>query len=126
MASFRFPRNNRLNSSVDFDRVFKETDFKVSNHFLLLLAHTNQFEHSRLGLIVGKKKIGHAVDRNRIKRRLRESFRTKQGSLPHLDIIALIRSGPGPQEDTQLSTQIDDLFDRLIEISRVEPLEDSR
>lgn len=126
MTSFGFPRSNRLNSSADFDRVFKGTDFKVSNRFLLLLARTNQADHSRLGLIVGKKKIGHAADRNRVKRRLRESFRMRQHGLPHLDIIALIRNDSGLQENSQLSIQIGDLFDRLIDISCVDPLIDNR
>ncbi|MBV1914649.1 MAG: ribonuclease P protein component [Pseudomonadales bacterium] len=124
MASFEFPRNSRLNSPTDFDRVFKETDFKVSNRFLLLLARTNQTEQARLGLIVGKKKIGHAVDRNRVKRRLRESFRVKQAELLDLDIIALVRSDSGPKEDNQLSMQIGALFDRLIDISNTERSKD--
>lgn len=126
MTSFGFPRSNRLNSSADFDRVFKGTDFKVSNRFLLLLARANQADHSRLGLIVGKKKISHAADRNRVKRRMRESFRMRQNDLPQLDIIALIRNNPGAQEDSQLSIQIGDLFDRLIDISSVDPLTENR
>lgn len=124
MTSFGFPRNNRLNSSSDFDRVFKETDFKVSNRFLLLLASTNQVNQSRLGLIVGKKKIGHAVDRNRVKRRLRESFRLKQVEFADLDIVALVRSDSGPSEDNQLSMQIGALFDRLIDVSSAESFKD--
>ena len=124
MTSFGFPRNNRLNSSADFDRVFKETDFKVSNRFLLLLARTNQVNQSRLGLIVGKKKIGHAVDRNHVKRRLRESFRLRQVELVDLDIVALVRSDSGPREDSQLSMQIGVLFDRLIDVSSTESFKD--
>ena len=124
MTSFEFSRNSRLNCPADFDRVFKNTDFKVSNRFLLLLARTNQTEQPRLGLIVGKKKINHAVDRNRVKRRLRESFRVKQAELLDLDIIALVRSDSGPEEDSQLSMQIGALFDRLIDISSAERSKD--
>ena len=91
-----------------------------------MLARANQADHSRLGLIVGKKKISHAADRNRVKRRMRESFRMRQNDLPQLDIIALIRNNPGAQEDSQLSIQIGDLFDRLIDISSVDPLTENR
>ncbi|MBL4585232.1 MAG: ribonuclease P protein component [Pseudomonadales bacterium] len=117
MTSFEFPRNSRLNSAADFDKVFKQTDFKVSNRFLLLLARKNQEDHSRLGLIVGKKKLNRAVDRNRVKRRLRESFRARQTNLQHLDVIALVRNDPKTPEDNHLSMQIGALFDRLIDIS---------
>lgn len=119
MTSFEFPRNNRLNNADDFDRVFKQTDFKVSNRFLLLLARDNQTDRSRLGLIVGKKKINLAADRNHVKRRVRESFRMKQARFPHLDIIALVRSDPGSQEGTLLSKQVDALFEKLIDTSCV-------
>ena len=124
MTSFEFPRNNRLNCAADFDRVFKETDFKVSNRFLLLLARTNQVGHSRLGLIVGKKKINLGADRNKVKRRLRESFRMRHAGIPNLDIVALVRNGTGPTEEKLLSTQISKLFDNLIETSCVDLVEE--
>jgi ribonuclease P protein component len=42
---------------------------------------------ARLGLIIGKRQAKRAVDRNRIKRALRESFRTRYRVLPPLDIV---------------------------------------
>ena len=47
----------------------------------------NTFGFARLGLIVPKRIFPRAVDRNRMKRVLRELFRTQQGRLGNRDIL---------------------------------------
>jgi ribonuclease P protein component len=47
----------------------------------------NTFGFARLGLIVPKRVFPRAVDRNRMKRVLRELFRTQQGRLGNRDIL---------------------------------------
>lgn len=48
---------------------------------------------ARLGLVVAKKHLKRAVDRNRFKRLVRESFRAHQQQLEGLDVVVLARSG---------------------------------
>ena len=64
----------------------------VSNGYLVLYARPNREEKNRIGITVSKK-LGHAVVRNRIRRRLREVYRLHEDSfLPGWDIVVVARS----------------------------------
>lgn len=86
----RFPRLRRLRSKVEFDRVF-EQNARSSDAYFSVLARPNTTGHARLGLAVSKKAAPDAVDRNRIKRHVREHFRTSP-ALPALDFVVSARS----------------------------------
>jgi len=58
----------------------------------LFLAKCNNVELARLGLAVPKKHIHRAVERNRLKRIIRESFRLKQEKLKGNDIVVVVRN----------------------------------
>jgi ribonuclease P protein component len=61
---------------------------------VLIYACSNGLGYARLGLVVSRR-LGGAVVRNRIKRRLREAFRTNRHDLPgDLDVICIPRPGP--------------------------------
>lgn len=56
-----------------------------------MLAVKNDFGHPRLGLVVAKKHIRKAVQRNRIKRVIRDNFRRHRHSIMNIDIVVLAR-----------------------------------
>ncbi len=90
---FRFPKRLRLRTQSEFDRVYQNHAYARGPLFNVLVA-SNERDYSRLGLSVSRH-VGNAVERNRWKRLLRESFRLSQSRLPAgLDIIAI------PQPDT--------------------------
>ena len=64
----------------------------VSNGYLVLYARPNREDKNRIGITVSKK-LGHAVIRNRIRRRLREVYRLHEASfLPGWDVVVVARS----------------------------------
>jgi ribonuclease P protein component len=76
-------KRGRLSRSGDFDRVYREGR-SHSNRYLVLYAFPRSEDdesETRLGLSVGKK-IGGAVDRNKVKRCLREAFWELADRLP--------------------------------------------
>lgn len=72
----RFPRQARLLKRAQFDFVFAGAKTSADRYFTVL-ARKNDEEASgvRLGLVIAKKKIARAHERNRVKRLSRESFR---------------------------------------------------
>ena len=85
-----FPREVRLLNAKQYSYVFADAR-RFGNQSFTLLVRLNDQSHPRLGLAIAKKSVKRAVDRNRIKRLLRESFRHKQHQLPPIDIIAMCR-----------------------------------
>jgi ribonuclease P protein component len=88
-----FGKNKRLLTQQMFQQVFDKATFRVSHRKFLMLACPNELGRARLGLVIGKKNIRLAVNRNRVKRLARETFRHQQGNLPAIDIIFLARRG---------------------------------
>lgn len=47
----------------------------------------NDRGHARLGMIVSKRQFARSVDRNRLRRQIREFFRQEAGNLPPMDLV---------------------------------------
>lgn len=58
-----------------------------------MMATANGMQTARIGLIVGKRALRRAVDRNRVKRVIRETFRLNRQELPKADIVVQV-TGP--------------------------------
>ena len=74
-ASKRFPKNHRLLKHADFDRVYKQGRRQFAQHMTVFyLARASDDGGLRVGFTVSKA-LGGAVQRNRMKRRLRVAVR---------------------------------------------------
>lgn len=88
MSDATFPKTVHLRSGKDFDRVYA-LKCKAADGVLLLFVARNELGVTRIGLSVSKKH-GGAVQRNRLKRWLREAFRLERHLLPAgFDLIAI-------------------------------------
>jgi ribonuclease P protein component len=101
-----FPKNNRLLKAQEFEAVFNKAQFKKSNDLTLLLARANDLSIPRLGLVVAKKKIPKAVNRNRFKRVVREVFRLNKDKLKAVDIIVLARKDIKDLPQQEISSKL--------------------
>ena len=114
MGDQSFPSSHRLLKSAEFDAVFKKREFSTFKESLLILAIKNKRNHNRLGMIIGKKNVPRAIDRNTIKRQLRERFRHHEPM--GLDVVALIKPGfcIDSRARTIISKTLDDLYEKVI------------
>src|SRR5699024_8333862 len=69
-----FPRSARLVRPSQYRSVFANAR-KYTGAGFVVLAADNDVGHARLGMAIAKKRLRRAVDRNRIRRTVRESFR---------------------------------------------------
>ena len=112
MKALNFPKSHRLLKPADYGKVFDDVQLKVPHRNFLILATPNSLGHARIGLIFSKKNLKLAVQRNRVKRRIRETFRL-QPQLPALDIIILGRQGLAELDNSQINLALQDLWQRL-------------
>ncbi|MCK0106738.1 ribonuclease P protein component [Marinobacter sp. S0848L] len=112
MKALTFPKSARLLKPADYGKVFDDVQLKVPHRNFLILAAPNNLGHARVGLIFSKKNLRHAVQRNRIKRQVRETFRLQQ-DLPSLDIIVLGRQGLDKLENPDVRSSLNDIWRRV-------------
>tara|TARA_R110001592_G_scaffold4275_17_gene24069 strand:- start:549 stop:947 length:399 start_codon:yes stop_codon:yes gene_type:complete len=108
-----FETEFRLLTSAQFKIVFDGATRKTSGACVLLLARPNELGHPRLGLVIAKKSVRRAVDRNRVKRIARESFRLNKSELGTLDIVVLARKGLGELDNAALHEMYKGMWRKL-------------
>lgn len=79
-----FPRSVRLLKHADFERVYKQGRRHFAAHMTVFYLRRSEGEGLRVGFTVGRV-LGGAVERNRMKRRLREAVRLHR----HAEMIAV-------------------------------------
>lgn len=114
-AERRLRREDRLRSPRDYARVAREGERRASAHFVALVAPqrgpgAEERQAPRLGLTVSRR-VGPAVVRNRVKRRIRETFRAGRGLLPAAaDVVVIARPGAGGLETEGAAAELLELF----------------
>jgi ribonuclease P protein component len=107
-----FSRTYRLVTKKDFQSVFARPSKYYSRYFLALTS-ANQLAHPRLGIMAQKRYLKLAVERNLVKRIVRESFRAASFHLKKLDIVILMRSECTPLDKKALRQDIDQIWREL-------------
>ena len=114
MISYKFERDSRLLTPSHSQAVFSKPIRFGSSHITILIT-PNLDENNRLGLAIAKKRIKLAVERNRIKRQIRESFRLNQHNLPHIDMVVMVKSGTDKLENNEINRQLEKIWRKVIQ-----------
>lgn len=112
-SDFGFAKALRLLNAAQYRSVFNDNLVRSAHPHLLILARPNTLGHPRLGLVIAKKHVRNATDRNQIKRISRETFRLQQHQLPPLDTVVLARPGVGDLDKAALAKLLNKLWRKL-------------
>jgi len=109
-----FARRYRLTKTDEFSSVF---GFRKAIRGKLLMLHYQpraaEMTEARLGLVIAKKLLKRSVDRNRVKRIIREQFRLQRASLPACDLVVRLAVKPAPLDGKLVAGDFLALLDKL-------------
>ncbi len=108
-------RRRRVSRSGEFDRVYRQGRSHASRYLVVhAFPRADGDPAPRLGVSVGRK-VGGAVDRNRVKRLLREAFWENAGTLPRgHDFVIVARPDAGRLAAEQGEHGISDALAELL------------
>jgi ribonuclease P protein component len=78
-----------------------------------VIARPNGLGRARLGLAVGVRAAGNAVNRNRVKRVVREAFRHIHQELPAVDLVVNARPAAGKASNADMTASVMALWNRI-------------
>ena len=99
--AFRFPKYRRLVCSAEYRSVIARA-CRSKDALFVVYARGNGRQLGRLGVTVSRRVAPKAVERNRIKRVIRESFRHQENILAGLDIVTIARGATKKLKTKQL------------------------
>lgn len=114
----RRPKRGRLSRSAEFERVYRQGR-SIGNRFLVLYTFPRADAETaddgpRLGVSVSRK-VGGAVDRNKVKRLLREAFAGQQARLPNdHDVVVVARPDVRELAEREGLAGVRDALDELV------------
>lgn len=112
---FTLSATQRLKKPADFQRVYKSKQWGGSAHFTFNVLAANE---SQLGVTVSKKVSKLAVVRNRIKRQVREFYRTHQHDLNSAHLVITAKPSCREASDEDRYASLDELWGKVIKWQR--------
>lgn len=111
---FGFPRRVRIIKTDDYSSVFNFRR-RISANFVVIHYQYNELSWPRLGLVVAKKTTQLAVNRNYMRRVLRELFRVNRQSsgLGNVDLIVRTQKTFGPADFQVVRQEFEELLMQL-------------
>lgn len=114
-----FSKCSRLQDADSYRRVFKRPN-RSFDGFFTLLWRCNKLDRGRLGMAIARKNIRRAVDRNLVKRLVRESYRHQQRRLNGMDIVVICHRGLPLHDKKLLRESLDRHWQRVAKRIRTE------
>ena len=104
----------RVKKEQEFQKVFQTGQSYANRKFVVYVLPKEQ-KHFRVGISVGKK-VGNAVARNAVKRKIRASiFEMKEQINPHVDFIVIAR----PSVSTLSSQEVYSNLQHVLKLAKI-------
>jgi ribonuclease P protein component len=111
-ARLGLPKACRILASTGFISVLRGGK-KTNDTLFSVYSAPNQLSQARLGITVSRKVSARAVQRNRIKRQVRESFRHYRSTLCGVDLIIIARPQAASSDNKTLKAALQQHWERI-------------
>ena len=105
-------KQQRLARPADYRRVYNSDYWGNTRLFSFNALPTDG--HTQLGVTVSKKVSKSAVQRNRIKRQIKEFFRLRQNALEHTHLVITAKPACGAADDDERAASLSELWDKAL------------
>jgi ribonuclease P protein component len=113
VPTFTLKLERRLRRAAEFRQLYA-SGRRLGSELFTAVVRPNQLTTARLGMSVAARSVRGAVDRNRVRRVIRESFRTRADALPALDIVVGVRSAAQAASNARLRESLDRLWHKIV------------
>lgn len=105
------PRSLRLTESAEYQRLFRSA---ATGHGRLMTIRLTPAERPQAGVIVSKKSAAKAVDRNRIKRRLRPLLRERLAAGPSVQVAVIAKAPARTATAAEFAADFQAAYDKAL------------
>ncbi|MDR3416383.1 MAG: ribonuclease P protein component [Nevskia sp.] len=110
----RLQRHSRIRRPAEFKQAFAK-GFRITRAPLAVVCKPNDVGLPRVGLAIARKAAPRAVDRNRVKRLIREEFRQNQSRLPAVDLVFYGTAGLDAMDAARLRAVLAEIWLKVID-----------
>ena len=115
--NFSYPPSRRLKKPADFKRVYQNKQWGGTQHFTYNVRACASGQ-TKFGVTVSKKVSKNAVDRNRIKRQIKEFLRLHQHQLNSAELVVTAKPGCAKADDQQRYSSLEQLWEKILKWQR--------
>jgi ribonuclease P protein component len=112
VQTYKLVKQAKMIKTDDFSSVFNFRK-RISSQYLAMHYQPNALQRPRLGLVVGKKTAKLAVNRNYMRRVLREFFRLQQHEICHVDLIVRVQKMFSKVDFIQIKQEFNTLIEKI-------------
>lgn len=117
-GEFCLTKAQRLRTPADFQQVYNSKQWGGSKHFTFNVLANDAGQENTLGVTVSKKVSKRAVDRNQLKRIMREFFRHRQSELKGANLVLTAKPSSKRASSIERLQSLDELWAKILKWQR--------
>ena len=118
LKPYGLAKTQRLKKPSDFQSVYASTQWGGSKHFTFNVLATDVSGHNSLGVTVSKKVSKRAVDRNHLKRVMREFYRQRQADIKGANLVITAKPSSRNASSDERLKSLEELWSKVLKWQR--------